>query len=250
MLFDLRGRGRRRTVQIIYLGLALLMGGGLVLFGVGGATSGGLFDAFSSNNNTNTSTSYTKQIKREEKLVAVNPKNAAAWAKLASLRLAEGSSRGGFDGKPSGLAEFRQASAAWEKYTALNPPKYDLNVARQMVNLYGTTGLNQPDKAVAVLDVIVEQSPPDVSLYQQYAQLAYVAGQNRKGDLAAEKAVALSPKADRAQVKAALASIKQQVAQAAAQSAAAAAQGAGASTATAAPTSTAAPATTTTPKKK
>ena len=33
MLFDLRGRGRRRTIQVIYLGLAVLMGGGLVLFG-------------------------------------------------------------------------------------------------------------------------------------------------------------------------------------------------------------------------
>ena len=46
MLFDLRGRGRRRAVQAIYLGLAILMGGGLVLFGIGGATSGGLLDAF------------------------------------------------------------------------------------------------------------------------------------------------------------------------------------------------------------
>ena len=45
MLFDLRGRGRRRTVQVIYLSLAILMGGGLVLFGIGGATSGGLVDA-------------------------------------------------------------------------------------------------------------------------------------------------------------------------------------------------------------
>ena len=45
MLFDLRGRGRRRTVQVIYLSLAILMGGGLVLFGIGGGTNGGLFDA-------------------------------------------------------------------------------------------------------------------------------------------------------------------------------------------------------------
>ena len=46
MLFDLRGRGRRTTVQVIYLTLALLMGGGLVLFGIGGDVSGGLVDAF------------------------------------------------------------------------------------------------------------------------------------------------------------------------------------------------------------
>ncbi len=52
MLFDLRGRGRRRTVQVIYLGLAVLMGGGLVLFGIGGATPGGLFDAVSGNSSS------------------------------------------------------------------------------------------------------------------------------------------------------------------------------------------------------
>ena len=45
MLFDLRGR-RRRAVQATYLTLAVLMGGGLVLFGIGGDVSGGLIDAF------------------------------------------------------------------------------------------------------------------------------------------------------------------------------------------------------------
>ena len=47
MLFDLRGAGRRRTVKIVYITLAFLMGGGLVLFGIGGGggISGGLVDA-------------------------------------------------------------------------------------------------------------------------------------------------------------------------------------------------------------
>ena len=49
MLFDLRGRGRRRAVKVIYLGLALLLGGGLVLFGIGGDAHGGLGDAFKDN---------------------------------------------------------------------------------------------------------------------------------------------------------------------------------------------------------
>ena len=49
MLFDLRGRGRRRTVQVIYLSLAVLMGGGLVLFGIGGGTNESLFDAIGGN---------------------------------------------------------------------------------------------------------------------------------------------------------------------------------------------------------
>ena len=46
MLFDLKGK-RKRLVQVVYVGLAILFGGGLVLFGVGGNVSGGLIDAFS-----------------------------------------------------------------------------------------------------------------------------------------------------------------------------------------------------------
>src|SRR5215208_2066086 len=44
MLFDLKGR-RRRVVQVTYVGLAVLMGGGLVLSGIGSDASGGLLDA-------------------------------------------------------------------------------------------------------------------------------------------------------------------------------------------------------------
>ena len=41
MLFDLRGRGRRTTVRVVYMGLALLLGIGLVGFGIGGGFGGG-----------------------------------------------------------------------------------------------------------------------------------------------------------------------------------------------------------------
>ncbi|MCW3016395.1 MAG: hypothetical protein JWO02_3487 [Solirubrobacterales bacterium] len=216
MLFDLRGRGRRRAVQGIYLGLAILMGGGLVLFGIGGNTNGGLFDAFSSSSGSPTTSSYTKQIQSTQKQVDLNPKNAAAWAKLASLRLAEGGANGGFQQDADGLNNFREASTAWERYLALNPAKVDQSVARQMINVYGTSGLNLPDKAVGAMDLIIEQSqPPDADLYKQYALLAFTAGQTRKGDLAIEKAVSLSPAADRKQVRTALEALKAQVASAA-----------------------------------
>lgn len=249
MLFDLRGRGRRRVVQVIYLALAVLMGGGLVLFGIGGNTSGGLFDAFSSNDGPAT-TSYTKQIKNVQKQVDLNPKNAAAWAKLASLRLAEGGSRGGFDGSKDGQKEFQQASVAWQRYIALKPDPTNLSVARQMINLY-QAGLGDADKAVGVMDIIIDETkPPDVALYKQYAILAYTANQTRKGDLAAAKAVSLSPKADRKTVKAALDAQKTSITQAAAQAATSAAQTAGSAAATPAattPTATTPAATTSTP---
>ena len=64
MLFDLRGRGRRRTVQAIYLSLAILMGGGLVLFGIGGATSGGLFDAIKGNSELDERQRHVQEARR------------------------------------------------------------------------------------------------------------------------------------------------------------------------------------------
>ena len=43
MLFDLRSPHRRRVIKVVYVFLALLIGGGLIFFGVGtGNNSGGL----------------------------------------------------------------------------------------------------------------------------------------------------------------------------------------------------------------
>src|ERR1700752_4425301 len=88
MLFDLRGRGRRRTVQVIYMSLAILMGGGLVLFGIGGATSGGLIDAIQGNSGGSTSGSDTfqKRVDALQKRTTANPSDSNAWAQLAGLR--------------------------------------------------------------------------------------------------------------------------------------------------------------------
>src|SRR3954463_15041160 len=98
MLFDLRARGRRRMIKVIYMFLAVLMGGGLVFFGVGGSTSGGLLDAFKNDAGTSSGTSaYVKQIKRAEKQVQVNPKNVAAWGTLAKLRFQDVTAGGGYD---------------------------------------------------------------------------------------------------------------------------------------------------------
>ena len=51
MLFDLRGR-RKRFIQVIYATLAVLMGGGLVFFGIGSDVSGGLFERSSTRQRT------------------------------------------------------------------------------------------------------------------------------------------------------------------------------------------------------
>ena len=80
MLFDLRGRGKRRTIQAIYLFLAILLGGGLVFFGIGGGGSGGgLLNAVGQNGGGG-SNSFQASATAAEKRVALAPTDAAAWA--------------------------------------------------------------------------------------------------------------------------------------------------------------------------
>ena len=53
MLFDLRSPGRRRLIKTVYLFLAILIGVGLIGFGVGtGGNFGGLFSAAASGSGT------------------------------------------------------------------------------------------------------------------------------------------------------------------------------------------------------
>jgi tetratricopeptide (TPR) repeat protein len=208
MLFDLRGRGRRRTVQVIYLSLALLMGGGLVLFGIGGGTNGGLFDAIggSGSSNTSTDTVFKDRLAAYERQLKVNPQNQAALIGMTKLRFGNASTgenfnqtQGAFTAK--GLAELRQASAAWQRYLATNPEKPDPGTANLMVQAYGPAGLKQYDKAVTAMEAVIDSRKETANLYAQLAILAAGAKQDRKADLAEQKALDLTPKAQRKQLK-------------------------------------------------
>jgi tetratricopeptide (TPR) repeat protein len=209
MLFDLRGRGRRRAVQGIYLGLAILMGGGLVLFGVGGATSGGLLDAFKADSGSqNVSDVFKQRVEKAEKAVQTQPNNPRAWAELVRVRYQQAGTGDGFDQNQGvftdkGKDELRQTEAAWNKYLAV-AKKPDDTVASLMVQAFGQAGLNEPDKAVGAMEIIIDNREATAPMYVQLAALAYQAGQTRKAELASKKALELTPKDDREQIKAQL----------------------------------------------
>src|SRR3954468_18662875 len=215
MLFDLRGRGRRRAVQVIYAGLAILLGGGLVLFGVGSATSGGgLLDAFKSGSGSaDVSDVFKKRIDNAEKAVKARPTDANAWAELTRVRFQQAGSGSGFNQgqgvfTDKGKDGLRQTEAAWNKYVSL-AKKPDPNLATLMVQAFGQTGLNEPDKAVSAMEFYLQGREATGPLYVQYAALAYEAGQTRKAELASKKALALTPKDDREQIKAQLDAARQ-----------------------------------------
>jgi hypothetical protein len=212
MLFDLRGRGRRRTVRIIYVGLALLMGVGLVGFGIGGGFGGGGLLTAASNNEGANSASFSSQIKKYRKITQQQPNNVGAWEALTKALLHEAggeayvSQSGQVTSKGKEL--FRQAAQAWTSYLALNPPKPNTELAQLMVTVYGEAGLNEPARAVQVLQIVLTARPKSAALWAALAEYAYKAHNVRIGDLASAKAVALAPAAQRTRLQTELAEVK------------------------------------------
>jgi hypothetical protein len=209
MLFDLRGRGRRRTVQAIYLTLAILLGGGLVLFGIGGSVSGGLFDALGVTGGGSDTSSANEQLEKQEnaalRRVRANPRDEAALITLTRVRYQLAGQGDNFDQetgafKSGGRKELAQAAQSWSSYLALEPKTPDPNVATLMVQAFSPVGLNRPKDGVTAAEFVAD-ARPSAQTYYQLAVFAYAAKQTRKGDLAGEKAVELAPAAQRAAVK-------------------------------------------------
>src|SRR5438270_4413328 len=215
MLFDLRARGRRRTVKIVYVFLALLMGGGLIFFGIGGATSGGLLDAFKGGGGGGSGTDVLqKTVVRMERQVRLRPRDPAAWAALARAQYQVAGVGDNYDTTTGTYtAKGKQAlipvERSWERYLALNPPKPSADLASLMVQALGPQGLNHADKAVAAQEIVIAARPASAGLYLQLAAFAYQAGQIRKGDLSSQKAVELAPKDQRTALRDQLKQLRQ-----------------------------------------
>jgi hypothetical protein len=219
MLFDLQSRGRRNFVKVIYLGLAILMGGGLLLFGIGtGAGGGGFLDIFS-NGGSSTSAQVSNTEKKASREVRLHPQSAPAWADLTRARYQaagfgenydQTANQGQGQFTKSGVAKLEEASTAWHRYLQLEPDHPDATLARLMATAYSQVGLDQPADAAASMEIVTEQQP-SAAAYATLAQYAYVAHQTRRGDLAAAKAVQLAPAAQRRLVRAQLANVRRQV---------------------------------------
>jgi hypothetical protein len=197
MLFDLRGR-RRRAVQAIYLMLALLMGGGLVLFGIGGDVSGGLLDAFRSSGGDSGDAVRQDAIEKQEERLQARPEDERIlqnlvrdYYALATTKREENSV--GFP--PDAKDDLRKASAYWKRYTeATDRPNPD--TASYALQIYDVQALNQPKEAARVAALLAEAAN-DTPTYLRLVAYAARAGDTRTADLAAQKAVDLAPKGQR-----------------------------------------------------
>ena len=214
MLFDLRSKSRRRTVQVIYLGLAIVMGGGLILFGVGtGNGNGGLLNSFTGNgSNSGQNSAINAQTRSAEKQVRSHPSDPAAWSALVQAQWSAAntgsnlnSTTGAFT--DAGKRALAQVVASYQHYTSLtSSPTVDTSILA--ARAYGALA-NYSGEATA-WENVTQAAPTQLKGYECLAAASYAAKQTRKGDLAAAKALSLAPKLQRVTLKAALNAAKTQ----------------------------------------
>jgi hypothetical protein len=223
MLFDLKGK-RRRTVQATYLTLAVLMGAGLVLFGIGSSVSGGLGDLFKGGGGSNEANkAIQKKIDAANTTLRRDPRNQAALAQVVrghyQLATATASAQTSEFTKDS-VGELQATVAAWARYTKV-VEKPDPSLGRLVIQAYDGLGRLTKEQTAqkrywagaAEAAEVVAARQPSAQNYVVLTQYAALAGQTRKADLAGQQAIAVAPKSQKAEAKAAVQQAKQAQAQ-------------------------------------
>jgi tetratricopeptide (TPR) repeat protein len=221
MLFDLKGK-RKRLVQVVYVILAILFGGSLVLFGIGSDAPGGLVDAITggqtgSGDPTGT---FQKQVDKAQKEVRANPKDARAWAALsqAEFKLAQANHYDEETGQFSqGAANnLENATRAWERHLKLEREKPDATTASFMVQAYASllrfgrgSALDTFEKAAEAQRIFAELRPSS-NAYFGLATIRYQIGKIGPGDEAADEAIDRTPKDQRNVVRSQLEDVRKE----------------------------------------
>lgn len=214
MLFDLRSRGRRRTVQVIYLGLAILIGGGLILFGVGtGTGGGGLLNGLTGNGSNSGQTQAVSQATKSAlKQVKLHPSSAGAWSGLeqayweaAHQPTDYNSTTGAYT--TTGKKLLANTTGAWQHYLKLTKSP-DSGAAFLAAEAYAAQA--QYNQEASSWQYVIQSQPTSAKAYECLAFSAYAAKQARLGNLASAKALKLAPKLQRLQLQNALKASKTQ----------------------------------------
>jgi hypothetical protein len=204
MLFDLRSRGRRRTVQVVYIGLAVLIGSGLILFGVGtGGSGGGLFGAFTGSGTSHSSNAaITTQTKQAIAATKKSPNSPAAWSSLVDARLSAANSVG-YDTTTStyttaGQQQLSLLTTAYQRYLKLvkTPSADTVTIAA-----HAFSQLDRYATAADTYEELLQVQPGNIKGLECTSLLSYAAGNDRVGQLAENKVLSKLPKTARAETK-------------------------------------------------
>jgi tetratricopeptide (TPR) repeat protein len=216
MLFDLSSGKRKRVVQVVYAFLALLIGGGLVFFGIGGSGSGGILDAVGLGGDSGSGNpQYDEQIADDEAKLEQNPNDTAALIDLLRTHYLSATSTGVTTDQATGQvsisddahAELERAAEAWERYLKTKPDRPNTGAAVNAVQVYQLLG---DAGGAATAQRIVAEAQNTSAAYGQLAFYLYFDLDFNEADAAAKKAIALAEPANRKTLQKTLAAYSKQ----------------------------------------
>lgn len=209
MLFDLQGP-RKTFVKAVYLGLAILLGGGLVLFGVGSNVNGGLADVFG---NKSSVEQARENVDKYSKQVQASPKNKQALENLIAARYTLAADETNFDQNKNsfskeGTQQLNLIKSDWATYLKLTDDKPSLGTSNYAVSAF--LGLNDAKGATAAQQIITAKEP-SASNYLALMLYASYAGNTLVASGAEEKAREVATPDEKAEVKAQIKEIQDRV---------------------------------------
>jgi hypothetical protein len=210
MLFDLQGP-RKTAVKVIYLGLAILMAGGLVLFGIGSSGApGGLADVFGSKSSDSAA---QDSVEKYQEQVTANPKNAKALASLIGARYAlagtpenYNQAKGTFS--KEGKEQLTQLKKNWATYLKVTDNKPTIPAANYAVSAF--LGLEDA-KGAAQAQQLITAKQPNAANYLPLILYASYAGDTLVASGAKVKATELATKDEKKDVAEQIKEIEKQV---------------------------------------
>ena len=190
MLFDLRSRGRRRTVQVIYAFLALIMLGGLLLVGVGTGSGGGILNAFTNNGSGGNSGAVKSAFEQQAlKKTKQDPTSTAAWMNLIQAEWSAYTSQTKAGPAKAALTDLTTSYTHYLTLTQSPDPDTALLASRA----YALLGNFKP--SAAAKEIFANANPTSANAFECWALAASAAKETRLAGLATAKAISLVPKA-------------------------------------------------------
>lgn len=227
MLFDLRSPGRRRFIKVIYGGLALLMGGGLIFFGIGSDATGGLSELFTGSSSDESG--FEDQIDDANAALETDPQDAAALAELVQLHYQAGNTKLEIDEETQqqiftseAEEDYTKAADAWDRYVKATGGKADPSTALLAVQNFGALAQSEFQKAgtgsgqqalddadaslanwkgAAEAQQVVADQRGDVDSLSSLATLFYLAGEFEQADEAKQQALVAAKGGDSQQIE-------------------------------------------------
>ena len=200
-------------MKVIYATLAVLLGGGLLFFGIGSDATGGLLDAVGLRDSQNDpSDIYEKEIQTAQAALKKDPANEAARLDLVSLYIQRGNQQLEQDPKtgqstatPEAETSYNLAADQWDQYLKGDPKNPDAGLALQLANSFflmaqsataATDARVDVENAADAQQVAVDQNPTVGNLNSLAVYLLY-AGKFGEAQSVIAKALGRAPAGDR-----------------------------------------------------